>query len=209
MENPDAVKHETVMDTGAEKLGKTYARALLSAAEKTGISGEVVGQLNELVDGYLSASPALATALASPQVDVEEKHRVIDRIFGEEFQPLLVTFLKVMADRGRLGYVRAVRDGAVEQYDQMIGQVMARVSTAVPLDDALRSQITERLGGLLGRKVRLQEVVDSDLIGGMVIRVGDTVYDNSVVGRIDSIGKQARAGFSSKLLQNFQQLTRE
>lgn len=207
MENPDEVRHETVMDTGAEQLGKTYAQALLEAAEHRGITDRIVADLNRLVDEYLAGSPKLAAAFASPRIDADEKRRVIDRIFGDEFDPLLINFLKVMASRDRLGYIPSVREGAAALYDEMSGQVLAIVSTAVPLDDALRSQVTDRLGGVLGKKIRLREVVDPDLIGGMVIRVGDTVFDNSVANRLDAIAKRAREGFSSKLSQKFEQLT--
>ena len=207
METPDAVKHETVMDTGAEQLGKTYAQALLAAAEKAGKTDLIVDQLTQLVDEYLGKSPQLAAAFSSPRIDSDEKNRIIDKIFGDEFDPMLITFLKVMASRDRLGFVPAVRDGALAQFDEMTGQVLAKISTAIPLDDGLRTQITDQLGGALGKKVRLQEVVDADLIGGMVIRIGDTVFDNSVANQLDGIAKRAREGFSSKLTEKFDQLT--
>ncbi len=207
MENPEDVRHETVMDTGAEQLGKTYARSLLAAAEARGITDRIVDQLNLLVDEYLSASPQLSAAFASPRIDAVEKGRIIDRIFGDELDPLLLNFLKVMASRGRLGYVSAVRDGTTNLFDELSGRVLATVTTAVPLDDSLRSQISERLGNAFGKKVRLQEVVDPELIGGMVIRIGDTVFDNSVANRLDAIARRAREGFSSKLSQTFHTLT--
>jgi F-type H+-transporting ATPase subunit delta len=207
MENPDAVKHETVLDTGAEQLGKTYAQALLSAAQKVGSTEQIVEQLNQLVDEYLANNTKLREALASPRIDEDEKCRVIDRLFGEEFSPLLITFLKVMASRGRLGYIASVRDGAAALFDELSGQVLAKVTTAVPLDDALRSKIVEQLGNVLGKKVRLQEIVDTNVIGGMVIRIGDTVFDNSVANRIDVIARRTREGFSRKLMENFEKLS--
>ncbi|MCA9140045.1 MAG: ATP synthase F1 subunit delta [Planctomycetales bacterium] len=207
MENPDEVKHETVMDTGAEKLGKTYAQALLGAAEKAGVTDKIVDQLIQLVDQYLAKSPQLAAAFSSPRINVDEKYRIIDKIFGSDFEPLLLTFLKVMASRGRLGHVAAVRDGALALYDEMSGQVLAKIRTAVPLDDSLRASITQKLGTATGKKVRLLESVDSDLIGGMVIRIGDTVFDDSVANRLDGIAKRAKEGFSSKLAEKFDQLT--
>ena len=206
MEKPDAVKHETVMDTGAERLGKTYAQALLAAAAKAGTTDTIVEQLNQLVDDYLGSSPQLAAAFSSPRIDGDEKNRIIDKLFGGEFDPMLITFLKVMASRDRLGYVAAVRDGVLDQFDELSGQVLAKIRTAIPLDESLKTQITEQLGGALGKKVRLQEVVDADLIGGMVIRIGDTVFDNSVANQLDGIAKRAKEGFSSKLSEKFDQL---
>ena len=205
----EAVKHETVLDTGAEQLGKTYAQALIGAASSEGVTDQVITQLGQLVDEYLGGSPALAAAFSSPRIDEAEKVRIIDRIFGDEFHPVLIKFLKVMAGRGRLGFVGAVRKSAEDIHDEALGRVLALVTTAVPLDDALRTQITRRLGQVINKEVRLRETVDPDLIGGMLIRVGDRVFDSSVSNRLDKMAKKARNGFSSQLLQKFEQFTAE
>jgi F-type H+-transporting ATPase subunit delta len=205
----EVAKHENVLDTSAEQLGKTYARALISAAKAQGqdVPQVIVDQLNQIVDEYLGGSDSLRAAFASPRISEDEKVRVIDRVFGQDFHPLLIKFLKVMASRDRLGYVRAVRDAATNIFDDMMGRVVASVRTAVPLDDSLRSQITDRLSSVMNRQVRLSESVDPELIGGMVIRVGDRVYDGSVANRLNSMARKTRAGFSSKLLEKFEQLT--
>jgi F-type H+-transporting ATPase subunit delta len=203
----EAATHDTVLDTGAEQLGKTYARALIGAAQNAGVADQVIEQLGTLSDEYLSGSPELRAAFSSPRIDEAEKTKVIDRIFREEFHPVLVKFLKVMAGRGRLGYVNAVRAAADDMYDEMLGRVVASVQTAVPLDDALRSQITDQLGTIMNKQVRLRESVDPELIGGMVIRVGDRVFDSSVSNRLDKIARRARNGFSSQLLHRFGEFT--
>ncbi len=205
----EEVKHETVLDTGAEQLGKTYARALIGAAQNAGVADKVVDQLGQLVDDYLSQSPELAAAFASPRIDEAEKVRVIERIFADEFDPILVKFLKVMAQRSRLGYVPAVRGAAETIHDEMMGRVVASVRTAVPLDDALRNQISDQLGSLMNKQVRLRESVDPDLIGGMIIRIGDRVFDSSVANQLNKMARRTREGFSSQLLERFQQLTSE
>jgi len=209
MTQSESPKQDTVLDTGAEQLGKTYAHALIAAAEKAGTTDQVIGQLNSIVDEFIGASPQLAAAFNSPRIDTAEKTRVIDRLFGNDFDPVLVKFLKVMADRGRLAHVAAVRKAAETIYDEQRGRALATVRTAVPLDDDLRSQISQKLGAVLQREVRLQEQVDPDLIGGMIIRIGDTVFDNSVSNRLDKMARKTRDGFSSQLLQKFNQLISE
>ena len=77
------------------------------------------------------------------------------------------------------------------------------------LDQLLRSQIAQQIGKVLNKEVRLRESVDPNLIGGMVVRVGDTVFDNSVANRMDKVARRARDGFSSQLLQKFSQFTTE
>ncbi len=209
MSESESPQHESVLDTGAEQLGKTYAHALIAAAEKTGTTDQVIGQLNSIVNDFLGNSPQLAAAFNSPRIDNEEKIRVIDRLFGNDFDPVLVRFLKVMADRGRLGHVAAVRKAAETIYDEKRGHVLATVRTAVALDDGLRQQISEKLGQALKREVRLKEEVDQNLIGGMIVRVGDTVFDNSVSNRLDKMARKTRNGFSNQLLQKFNQLISE
>ncbi len=201
------VKHETVLDTGAEKLGKTYARALIAAAKNQGdgVADTIVNQLAMIVDDYLGHNPQLRDAFASPRVSHAEKVRVIDRIFGDELHPTLLKFLKVMASRDRLGYVYAVRNAADEIFDDMMGRVVASVQTAVPLDDVTRSQVIERLGSVMNAEIKLRESVDPELIGGMVIRIGDRVFDSSVQNRLNKLAVKVRRGFSSKLLERFDQ----
>ena len=205
----EAAEHDTVLDTGAEQLGRTYARALLGAAQNAGIADKIIEQLGSVVDEYLAVSPPLRAAFASPQIDDNEKIKVIDRLFGDGFDPLFVKFLKVMAGRGRLAHVDAVRAAADAIHDEMLGRLVATVETAVPLDDALRSNIEEQLGSIMQKQVRLSESVDPELIGGMVIRVGDRVFDSSVSNRLDALARRARNGFSSQLLQRFGELTSE
>lgn len=207
----EAVKHETVLDTGAEQLGKTYARALISAAKNQGdgVAETVVGQLGMIVDEYLGQSPQLRSAFASPRINAEEKVRLIDRIFGDELHPTLTRFLKVMTSRERLGYLFAVRDAADDIFDDMMGRIVASVRTAVPLDDQTRGQLVDRLGSVMNAQIKLEESVDPDLIGGMVIRIGDKVFDSSVQNRLDKMAVKARQSFSSVLMKRFDEFTSE
>lgn len=200
----EPIRQETVLDPGAEQVGELYARALLGAAMSAGVADVVVSQLNELVHDYLGNSHKLAAAFASPRIDSAEKDRVIDRLFGGQFDPVLVKFLKVMGKRNRLGYVAAVNTSAALLQDEMMGRLVASVRTAVPLDDAARFEVVRRLESNMNKKVRLKETVDPSLIAGMVIRIGDTVYDSSVANQIDKMASKARAGFSRELLKRFE-----
>lgn len=199
----EAMKHDTVLDTGAEQLGKIYAQALIASAHAAGVADPVVDQLGQFVDECLAKNPTLSLAFASPRIDEAEKGRVIDRLLGGEYHPILVNFLKVMARRGRLGYVAAVRDAADGLRDEMLGRIVAEVRTAVPLDDSLRQMVLDRISQSTQKQVRLVEVVDHRLVGGMVIRIGDTIFDGSVSNQINKLSRKVRTGFSRELLQRF------
>jgi F-type H+-transporting ATPase subunit delta len=193
--------HDTVFDTGAEHLGRVYAEALLGAAQRIGVADLVVDQLGQLT-GTLREHPNLAAAFASPRVDASEKKRVIDKLLAGTLDPTLVRFLKVVADRGRLGFLRDIAKSAKYLRDEALGRVVAEVHSAVPLDDNLRAIIAERLSQSLGRSVVLREKVDAQLIGGLLIRVGDTVFDASVAGRFVSMSKKTRQAFARQMLEN-------
>lgn len=200
----ESIKHETVLDPGAEQVGKTYARALIGAAASAGVADQVLDQLHVLVNDYLGGNDKLAAAFASPRIDEAEKSRVIDKLFGGQFHPVLINFLKIMGKRGRLGYVGAVRTAAESLRDEMQGRLVAEVRTAVPLDDSSRALVISRLESVMKKKVRLRETVDPTLIGGMIVRIGDTVFDSSVANQIDKMTRKARAGFSRELLRRFE-----
>lgn len=203
----ETAQHENVLDIGAEQLGKTYARALLGAALRGNASEQVLEQLRAIVTDAIAGNPKLAAAFESPRVSASEKSRIIDRLFGSSVNPILLRLMKVMADRGRLGYLGAVSQAADLLHDEVMGRVVAEVRTAVPLSDDLRNEVTQRLSQSLGKQVRLKESVDASLVGGMVIRVGDTVYDSSVASRIEKIGRAARDGFARQLLQQSDRFT--
>ncbi len=200
-------QHANVLDIGAEQLGKIYARALLGASLRENTAEQVLDQLRDIVTDALAVNPKLAAAFESPRVSSEEKSRVIDRLFGNSVNPILLRLMKVMAGRGRLGYLGAVSRAADLLHDEVAGRVVAEVSTATPLTDDLRNEVAQRLSQSLGKQVRLKESVDASLVGGMVIRVGDTVYDSSVASRIEKMGRAARDGFARQLLQQSDRFT--
>ncbi|QEG40246.1 ATP synthase subunit delta [Roseimaritima ulvae] len=199
----ESIKHDTVLDTGAEQLGATYASALLGAAQQAGAVDEVLTQLSQLVTETLREHRQLAAVFASPRVNVEEKQRVIDRLFADSLNPVLLRFLKVTAIRGRLAYLPSVLRAAEAQHDEILGRIVAEVRSAVALTDELRGQIRDRLSETFAKQVRLQERVDPSVIGGVVIRVGDTVFDSSVAGRLESMSRRASNGFARHLLEQF------
>lgn len=196
----------TVLDVGAEQLGKIYARALLGVTEAEGSTDQVINELDQICDDALANSEPLRLAFASPRIDAGEKCRVIDRLVGDA-HPTLIKFLKVLANRDRLGHVAAVRDAVVKLHDEMTGRLLAEVKTAVAMNEELRGQVTEQLAARFGKAVRLRELIDESLIGGMVVRIGDTVFDSSVASRLDKLGKASAAGFARQLIAKSEAFT--
>ena len=180
-------RQPTVFDTGQQYLGSIYAKALLGATEKSGQTEQVLAELDSLVDDILENAASLDETLASPRVPLEAKERILDRAFSGQMTPSLLVFLKVVCRRGRFDCMRAIRRAAREQYNELRGRVEVQVAAPGPLDAETQQLVEARLRATLGQDVDLTVRVDPGLIGGLVVRVGDTVYDGSVANRLSRL----------------------
>jgi F-type H+-transporting ATPase subunit delta len=171
-------------DAGRQHLGSVYAKALLGAAEKAGQAETVVAELESLVSDVLDKLPQLDEALQSPRLAHEERLPILERAFGGRMSATTLTFLKVLSKHGRLDCLRAIARAARQQLNTLQKRVEVIVETAHPLSNPLRDRIVGRLTELLGQQVMLTTAINEDLLGGLVVRVGDTVYDASLAARL-------------------------
>ena len=177
-------------DVGREKVGEIYARALLGAAENAGQTVAVLDELDAIVSEVFAQFPKLETVLGSLLVSHEEKMVLLDRVFADRISRLLLNFLKVVSRHGRLDCLRPIQRQVRILYEELQGQSRVRVTTATAVDPQQIEHIAATLSAWLGRQPILETVVDPALIGGLVLRMGDTVYDGSVANQLQSIRQQ-------------------
>jgi F-type H+-transporting ATPase subunit delta len=181
---PASRSKNTGIDTARQRVGTVYAKALLGAAEKAGQTDGVLAELESLVADVLEKLPDFDEALRTPRIAHEEKVRMLDRVFGGKMSPLLLNFLKVVSQHERLDCLRAIERAARTLYNQLRHRVEVLVESATPISNQLQYTIASRLKQVLGRDVVLSTDVNADLLGGLVVRVGDTVYDGSLAGKL-------------------------
>jgi F-type H+-transporting ATPase subunit delta len=190
------IQHETVLDTGQQQLGLVYAKALVAAAEDAGIGDQVLEELDSFVE-LLDQLPSLEGTLASPRVPVEVKLSTLDKVVQGKCSATLSNFLKVVCRRRRFECIRAIHRATHERFNELTGRVVVQVTSAAPLDEAIQQRLAERLGTLLQRQVVIRLQIDPELIGGLVVRVGDTRYDASLANQLlrlrDSVVERAAA----------------
>jgi F-type H+-transporting ATPase subunit delta len=191
-------------DTARQRLGTVYAKALLGAAEKAGQADSVVEELGTIVSEALDQSPELDEVLRTPRIASEEKLTIVERVFGGRVSPLVLNFLKVLAGHERLDCLRVIERAARLQLNQLRNRVEVLVETASPLSMPLRQQVAARLTQLLGREVVLTTEVNPDLLGGIVVRVGDTVYDGSLAGKLKSMESVTLERTTNKIRQSLE-----
>jgi F-type H+-transporting ATPase subunit delta len=171
-------------DASRQHLGNTYAKALLAAAEKVGAADRVVEELEAIVSDVLDKLPQLDQLLRTLRLTHEERLPILDKAFGGKVSPTTLTFLKVVSRHDRLDCLRAIARAARKQLNTARGRVEVIVETAAPLSNPVRERITNRLTQMLGSQVILQTRINEDLLGGLVVRVGDTVYDASLAAQL-------------------------
>ena len=179
----------TEIDAGARQVGMVYAKALFATAKKAGKLDEVASDF-EAVMQVLDSHPVWIDLARSGMIPQEQRADMYRRAFEGKATPLFVNFLRTVAKHGRAQNLRAIFRAFREMNDERIGQARVSVTTAAKLDDAVGKRIAEVLQKSLGRKPIFENKVDPALIGGVMLRVGDTVYDASVATQLEKIRTQ-------------------
>ena len=165
---------------GVERLSKVYAQAIIEAADRKQCRREVIEELGAMVRDVLPKVPKAALVFDSPKVTPEEKSAVINRICAGHVLPTTLHALHVLTRHGRLGMLSHVVAAAERLADELEGRRQATFTTAVPLDAAEQSQIVASVEQSIGANVSPTFIVNPELIGGLIVRIADTVYDHSV-----------------------------
>jgi len=190
MNQHEQVRHETVLDDTTRHVARVYAEALYNAADRNGETGQVVEELGDLVSQVFNRDPGVEAFLASPSVSRDRKHEALRKAFEGRASQVLVNFLYVLNDHDRLGLLRALASSYRELYDQRMGRMPVQVTSAVPLAEEQQERLRNELREVFRREPVLATSVDPDLLGGLVVRVEDWVYDASVRTRLETIQKQ-------------------
>ena len=183
-------RHETVLDDATRHVARVYAEALLNAAAKNGRDADVLQELEALAGEVFARDPDFEAFLASAAIDRNRKAAVLRGAFEGRADELFVNFLLVLNEHDRLGALRAVAAVYRELYDERSGRMKVSVASAVPLTDEQQERLRRQLREQFQREPVLHTRVDPDLLGGLVVQVGDWVWDASVRTRLDEIRDQ-------------------
>ena len=175
-----------------EEIAAVYARSLFEVAKDQGKLDDVRAQLGEFADA-MHESRELQMFFFSPYFSTEEKRDGLDRtVSGAD--PIVVNFLKLLIENHRMPVIFRVRRGFDELWEHENRLLPVQVTSAVELDSATVKQIGDRIAEQTGQKVDLSATVEPEILGGIVVRVGNQVLDASIRNRLEQLRKQvARA----------------
>ena len=192
MAEPEAPQHKTTLDTGKQQVGEVYAASLLKAAEQAGETATVLSEFQSLVEDVLNVNPQIESILGSPRIAHDEKVSMINKAFQGKATKTFLNFLKVASKHGRLDCLRVTFASFREQLFAQQGRLEVQVTTAQELDHSTQDSMKAALSSAFDATVELVLNVDPQLIGGSLIRVGDTVYDSSVANRLERVRALAK-----------------
>lgn len=176
-------------------IARNYAEALfLAGGAAGGDAVERFGRLLDAVSGAIQADERISVALDSPRVAKATKSALLARALGGVAPPEFVRFLQAVVRRGRQGLFGEI----AREYQGLVDVKLNRVHAGVTLPDepdpGLEREIVERLGAAFGKEVRAHFRADRGILGGVVVRVGDRVFDGSLRRKLAVLRRKMLTG---------------
>ena len=174
------------------RVAGKYAHALFSAAKRKNQSDTISADLGT-ISRLLTEFPHLKTLLESPQILEKEKRELIFNTFRDRISEVLLSFLLLVLSKHRIAYLLPMADefGRLVKEDQ--GIVTARLITARQLESALMKDIVNELENTTRKKIEINTEIDPNLIGGIVIVLGDRIIDRSIRHQLNQLKEQMSA----------------
>jgi ATP synthase F1 delta subunit len=171
-----------------EEIAVVYARSLFEVAHEQDKLDVVREQLGEFADA-LGENRDLQVFFFSPYFATKEKQDGLDRVVSDA-DPVIVNFLKLLIEKHRMPVLLRIRANYDALWEEENKLLPVHITSAVELDSAIVEQLGDRISEQTDRKVELSADVDPDLLGGIVVRVGNSILDASVRNRLEQLRKQ-------------------
>ena len=184
-------KKTKAINIGRRQIAGVYANAILGAAQSSNSTDVVLEEFGGFVREVVGAQPKFQALLESPRVKSEEKIQLLDKVLSGKVSQVTLRFLKVVAEHGRLDCLDEIYEEARRLYNESKGIVQVVVTTAEPIESHDVSAIRDALGQKFGAPLDLEMKVDPKMIGGVVVRIGDKLFDGSVAQKLRSLREDA------------------
>jgi F-type H+-transporting ATPase subunit delta len=168
-----------------EEIAQVYARSLFEVAREQGKLDELREQLGQLADA-LNDHRELAMFFFSPYFSTNEKQQALTRLL-DGAAPELVNFLELLIEKHRMPVIYRIRLEFERLWDEENKTLPVEITSAIALDEQTTASLGRTIGERTGRKVTLAARVDPDILGGVIIRVGNSILDASIRNRLEQL----------------------
>jgi F-type H+-transporting ATPase subunit delta len=174
----------------SQTIARRYATALADVIIEKRQESEVRTELTAW-EQMFTANPSLLEIFSNPTVGYEQKQKVLSELISRtQVLPTTANFLRVLLKNQRLADLAQVNAKLLQILDERSGVISAEVLSAQPLPTATTEALVKTLGDITGKKVNLNFATDETLLGGIVTRIGSTVYDGSVRNQLERLGEE-------------------
>lgn len=164
-------------------IAKNYAKALFEVASERGTIDTVEQELARIVE-VINSDEDLRKVLMHPHIPLEAKKKLVLQLFDGQLSEMTANFLNLIVDRHREDFLDAIFENFVMLANEARGIAEATVTTAKELSAEELEQLTQKFGKLLNKKLRIKTKVNPEILGGVVVRIGDRLYDGSISGKL-------------------------
>jgi F-type H+-transporting ATPase subunit delta len=171
-----------------EEIATVYARSLFEVAKEQDKLDLVRDQLGEFADA-MSETRELQVFFFSPYFSTPEKEDGLDRAVTDA-DPVVLNFLKLLIEKHRMPVIFRIRAEYEQLWEQENKLLPVEITSAIELDKDIVKQLGDRISEQTGRKVELSSRVEPDILGGIVVQVGNAVLDASVRNRLEQLRRQ-------------------
>ena len=179
-------------DPSTQAIANVYATSFLNAAGDQ--AGERLEEFTSFVNDVLNANPEFRTILITGVANRDEQIQIIDRVVGPHGSEFFANYLKVLANHERLDLLPQILEATQLEFEKRNGQQRVQVVSASTLDDAALGRVREKIASAFSFEPIIENVTDPKLLGGLVIRVNNTVYDGSLRSRLNQLAKRMQQG---------------
>ena len=165
-----------------------YAKATLEYALENNATSSVESDMRHILE-TLETSPELEDLLSSPVLNADQKKDVLMKVF-EQAEDITKRLISLLVKNKRISFLGEVARKFIFLHDQLKGEKIAEITTAVPLTADLEDEILNRVQGLTGNKVVLESIIDESIIGGFVLRVGDMQFNASIANHLSNLKRE-------------------
>jgi F-type H+-transporting ATPase subunit delta len=171
------------------KAAIRYAKAVVNFAKEQGKS-EAVYEDMVLVASTIKENKDLQIMLNSPVIKPEHKKNVLTEIFGKHSTNITAGLIDLLISNKRLVIFGEVAKQYTILYDYLIGKEIAMVTSAIPLTDEMNKKVLTKVKEITGKEATIENIVNSDIIGGFILRIGDIQYDASIANKLKVLKRQ-------------------
>lgn len=190
---PENARIDTVLDDpGTVAIARVYANAFLDAAGDK--AGDAIEEFDSFVHDVVASNADFERVLTTGLTNRDEKLGIIDRVVAPRGSEQFTNFLRVLAGHDRLDLLKEVLATARLENEKRNGQQRVQVVSAKPLGEATLARVKEQVASAFGFEPIIEPQTDSQLIGGVVIRVGNSVYDGSLRTWLNQLAKKMHQG---------------